>query len=106
MSGRGSAAGRKDDAGKPRWDLLPWRELEAVVDVLTYGADKYADNGWQEVPAPINRYFAAALHHVSAYRQGEDLDPDSGLPHLAHAICSLLFVEWHEAHEWRRGVDR
>ena len=96
MSGSGGAAGRKDDEGKLRWDLVPWRELEDVVSVLTYGADKYEDNGGQQVSDPVSRYFSAAMRHVSAYRQGEHLDPDSGLPHLAHAICSLMFVAWHE----------
>ena len=39
-----SSAGRKDDDGKPRWDLLPFAEAEEVVKVLTYGARRYGDH--------------------------------------------------------------
>lgn len=84
--------GRKDDNGKPRWDLLPLGATSAVVDVLTHGAVKYAPDNWRKVPEPKRRYFAAALRHLVAYWRGEKLDPDSGKPHLAHAACCLLFL--------------
>lgn len=89
---------RKYDQGKLRYDLMPAKVLEQVVDVLTYGANKYttkdsdgADN-WHKCPDPNNRYYAAALRHIQAWRQGEFLDKESGKPHLAHAICCLTFI--------------
>lgn len=89
---------RKYDQGKLRYDLMPAKVLEQVVDVLTYGANKYttkdsdgADN-WHKCPDPNNRYYAAALRHIQAWRQGELLDKESGKPHLAHAICCLTFI--------------
>ncbi len=85
-------AGRKDDDGKPRWDLLPFAEVEEVVKVLTYGARRYGDHNWRQVDNAQNRYLAAALRHISSHRQGAQLDDESGLPHLAHAIASLLFI--------------
>ena len=84
--------GRKDDDGKPRWDLLPFAEAEEVVKVLTYGARRYGDHNWRQVDNAPNRYLAAALRHISAHRQGAPLDYESGLPHLAHAVASLLFI--------------
>ena len=84
--------GRKDDAGKPRWDLIPYEALEEVVNVLTHGAQKYAPDNWRSVPDWNRRYFAAAQRHLVAYFQGEDLDDDSDLPHLAHAACCILFL--------------
>ena len=51
--------GRKDDAEKPRWDLLPWGPVGEVVAVLTFGARKYAPDNWKHVPAARERYFAA-----------------------------------------------
>ena len=93
-SSSGSVAGRKDDEGKLRWDLVPWRELEDVVGVLTYGEDKYGAHNWKTVASAQDRYFAAALRHLSDWRRGEKLDPESDLPHLAHAACSLLFLAW------------
>lgn len=86
------ANGRKADAGKARWDLLPWEELSQVVDVLTYGAQKYAPENWKHVAGPENRYFAAAMRHLIAHRRGDLLDDESGLPHLAHATCCILFL--------------
>lgn len=84
--------GRKDDAEKDRWDLLPYREVEQVVKVLTHGAQKYADWNWLKVSQPNNRYFAAAMRHLVAWRRGELYDEESGLNHLAHAACCLLFL--------------
>lgn len=84
--------GRKDDGGKARYDLLPGLALAGVVDVLTYGAKKYAPENWRLVADPGARYFAAAQRHLWAWRRGEQTDPESGLPHLAHAACSLMFL--------------
>lgn len=86
--------GVKYDQDKDRWDLVPWTEFKQVVKVLTHGATKYAPENWQKVENPRNRYFAAAQRHFTAWREGEIIDPDSGLPHLACAICCLLFLMW------------
>jgi len=89
-----TADGRKFDQDKPRWDLLPYREVGSVVDVLTYGAIKYEPDNWKKVPDLKNRYFAAAMRHLTAWWGGEKQDPESGIHHLAHAICCLLFIMW------------
>ena len=86
------AGGAKLDAGKPQWDLLEYRVLEDVVKVLTFGAQKYGVNNWVDVPNARRRYFAATMRHLAAWKQDEIMDPESGLPHLAHAICSLMFL--------------
>lgn len=86
--------GRKDDIGKDRWELLPIGPARAVVHVLMYGAVKYGPDNWQHVPEARDRYFGAALRHLLAWREGQLVDPESGLPHLAHAACSLLFLLW------------
>lgn len=82
----------KADAGKARWDLLPWAALSVVVEVLSYGARKYAPENWRHVPDARDRYTAAALRHIAAWRMGERVDAESGLHHLAHAVCCLLFL--------------
>lgn len=81
---------RKDDAGKPRMELLPPVALEAVARVLTYGAQKYGAENWRGVER--SRYIGAALRHVFAHVRGEKHDPETGESHLAHAACSLLFA--------------
>lgn len=50
------ARGIKLDAGKTRWDLLPLRTVEEIVKVYTFGAGKYGDNNWQNLPDGYNRY--------------------------------------------------
>lgn len=91
--------GAKHDAGKSRLDLLPFGALEVVGHVLRHGADTYGEDNWREVPGWRRRYFAAALRHLAAHAKGGGLfagglplDQASGLPHLAHAVASLLFV--------------
>ena len=84
--------GMKFDSEKPRWDLLPFESLTDIVLVLTYGAKKYAPENWRKVNDWRDRYFAALLRHLVAWKQGEKIDPESNLPHLAHAGCCLLFL--------------
>jgi hypothetical protein len=73
-------------------DLLPFKAIEQVADVVTYGANKYTDNGWRAVPNGRARYTAALLRHVFAWIGGERVDSESGLHHLAHAACNVLFL--------------
>jgi len=89
--------GRKDD--KPKWNLLPWRAMCHVVDVLTYGATKHGADNWQHVPDHRERYFSAAMRHMVAWRTGEQLDPETGYPHLAHAATNVLFLLAREGDE-------
>lgn len=86
--------GIKFDEKKLRWDLLPFREVEQVVKILTFGAEKYADDNWKHIPDLQKRYFAAAMRHLSAWIQGEKLDKESGQNHLSHAACCILFTLW------------
>lgn len=87
-----SDEGRKNDDDKLRLDLLPFAAVNHVALVLTYGAEKYAPYNWRKVEGWRWRYFAAALRHLTAWWLGEKNDPESGLPHLAHAACCVLFL--------------
>jgi hypothetical protein len=84
--------GQKFDTDKPRFDLIPPRAEKLLAQVLTFGAQKYAPGNWQHVEDAEQRYIAAALRHINAQRSGEHSDPETGLPHLAHAMCCLAFV--------------
>ena len=84
--------GRKDDDGKPQYRLLPTRSLAAIVDVLTFGAQKYTPDNWRKVPDAQTRYTDAMLRHIFAWLDGEATDAESGYHHLAHAGCCLLFL--------------
>lgn len=86
--------GRKFDANKPDWYQIPYDELEQVTKVLTVGAQKYDDFNWQKLEGLRKRYFSACMRHLVARKDGELMDPESKLPHIAHAICCLLFMLW------------
>lgn len=82
--------GAKLDAGKPDCDLVFSAFAEALLEVAkvgTHGAEKYTPNGWREVPNGYSRYRSAAFRHLLAR---DHLDPDSALPHLAHATWDCL----------------
>ena len=84
--------GRKDDEGKARFDLVEPEFEAAVAKVLTYGANKYEPNSWQHVEDAENRYYASLRRHINAFRKGDKIDPESGLSHLAHAACNIMFL--------------
>jgi len=65
--------------------------LSEVAEVMEFGAKKYDRKNWSKVDDK-ERYISAPLRHILAYQQGEKIDPESGKNHLAHAICSLLFL--------------
>jgi len=91
-------AGIKHDKGKARWDLIPWDGLEEIVNVMTFGADKYGDRNWEK-GLGYSRVWAAAIRHMWKWFHGEAVDSETGLSHLAHAGCCLLFLLAYE----RRG---
>ncbi len=68
--------------------------IKGVVAVLTYGAQKYKRDSWQHVPNARERYMDAADRHLNSLALGQDRDYESGLPHIFHAICNLMFVAW------------
>lgn len=88
--------GRKYDKGKLLWDLFPFDVAEGVVDILTYGAEKYDPNNWQNVET--YRYISALFRHLVAWLKGEEDDQESGKHHLDHALCNLMFIRWQSRH--------
>lgn len=89
--GRSPNCGLKFDADKPSLSLLPFDALEEVAKVLDFGARKYDAHNWRK-GMEFSRLVSAALRHISAWNLGEDNDPESGLNHLAHAACCILFL--------------
>lgn len=73
--------------------------LTAICAILSYGAQKYAEDSWQSVPNGRKRYEDAFGRHQLARGAGEVYDEESGLPHIAHMICNLMFILWFEIKE-------
>lgn len=81
----------KFDGEKPRLDLVPDAAVKEIAKVFTFGAKKYAPNNWRE-GFEWHRLIRAAKGHIADFNDGEDLDPESGLSHLAHAGCCILML--------------
>jgi hypothetical protein len=99
---RGSGARYND--GKVALELIPGVALEDCARVFDYGRKKYAAWNWAKgmqwmVP------FGCLLRHLYAWARGEDNDPESGLPHLGHAMCNLVMLSTF-ARTYREGDDR
>lgn len=76
-----------------RYDLIPSSALDEVARVYGFGANKYDIHNWAK-GYDWGLSIAALERHISAFKQGENIDPESGLHHLAHAVfhCLTLIV--------------
>jgi hypothetical protein len=77
--------------GKVQLHLLPPAALHDIARVREFGARKYADFDWTK-SRDWTDYYNAVQRHTHAWLTGEDCDPESGLSHLAHAACNLIFL--------------
>lgn len=91
--------GLKFDQDKPDFSLLPMNTLTGIVKVLGFGAKKYGRENWKLLDDAKNRYSAALLRHFTAWQSGEKVDEESGMNHLYHMGCCLLFLIWGEENE-------
>jgi hypothetical protein len=62
--------------------------MEQTAWVHKLGAEKYGPWNWRETGVCASTYVNAILRHLNAWRDGESLDPESGITHLAHIACS------------------
>ena len=83
--------GVKFDGGKLRYDLVNPKALRGMVDILTFGAQKYADRNWEK-GMPWSRIIASLKRHLEAIERGEDYDPESGRLHADHLQCNAHFL--------------
>lgn len=84
-------SGKKFDTEKPDLSLIPPEALNEVAIVLGFGKKKYGAHNWRG-GFDYTRLSSGVLRHVFAWVGGKDTDPESGRPHLAHAICGLMFL--------------
>ncbi len=100
----GTTPGYKHDGGKLPLHLLSTVALNKVAEVMAFGAQKYSTDAWR-AGMDWSRLIGAALRHITAFNGGEDQDDESGLSHLAHAACCVMFLlEYEET--FPEGDDR
>lgn len=94
--------GIKHDQEKPDMSLLSSIALTKLAQVMTFGKKKYSAHNWRG-GIEWDRVLSACMRHITAYNGGEDKDPETGLSHIAHAMCCLMFLlEYEETH---KGLD-
>lgn len=97
--------GKKYDSGKPRMDLISHYATIELAKVLGFGAEKYEPWNWAQ-GIEYSRVIAAVERHIGAWKTRQDLDPESGLNHLAHAMCGLHFLLDYISREQHQLDDR
>lgn len=97
---------RSNDEGKPRYDLLPPGPKRLVGMVANFGV-KYGERNYAKEGFVYSRCYASAQRHIEAWWEGEELDPETKLPHLAHAIWNLWILLWYQlTGRYTRNDDR
>lgn len=84
---------RYGDSKVPLW-IVPVRAIILCAKVLWHGAVKYGPFNWRKEPISYTTYMAAIQRHLFAWYDGEEIDPESGLPHMAHVMSNAaLFLD-------------
>ena len=91
--------GTKYDDNKIRMELLSSEALIKIAEVMTFGAKKYDSHNWRK-GIKWSRIYGASQRHLVAWIAGEDKDPETGISHLAHAGCCIMFLlEFEKTHK-------
>jgi hypothetical protein len=106
------SGGKKHDGGKPPMNLVGRIFKREVAKVLGFGAEKYDAWNWSK-GMKWSRLAAAAERHLDAWVDGDNTDDETGLSHLAHAACCLMFLIEYQArglgeddrHKWDNERD-
>jgi hypothetical protein len=88
-------SGIKHDAGKSPISLIPVEAIIGEADVFAFGAQKYGRHNFR-LGMDHTRVLDAAMRHLLAIVGGEDVDPESGKPHWAHARCCLAMYAYYQ----------
>jgi hypothetical protein len=94
--------GLKYDGNKPDLSLIPKAALDSCAKAFMFGASKYERDNFRE-GMEWTRLTASCMRHVTAFQEGENLDPESGVHHLGHALACLSMLMYYV--ETQSGTD-
>lgn len=81
----------RHNEGKLDWSLVDMKSMEPLVQAMMFGASKYEADNWRK-GTPIKTSLSCLMRHITAFMNGEDNAPDSGVSHLGHAMANLAFM--------------
>jgi hypothetical protein len=85
----------KDSIGSSKIPMHLWPMEATVLGALALldGAGKYGRSNFLVAPVRASIYYDAAMRHLGKWFAGEEVDEDSGVPHLGHVLaCSAILV--------------
>lgn len=84
----------KDAVGtkKVPFSTVPSKIIAEVGLAMLEGALKYGRHNYRSIGVRTSVYYDAALRHLTAFWEGQDVDPDSGLPHVVKAMACLAVL--------------
>ena len=97
-------SGVRFNEGKVQWGLLPLASLEGCVRIFEFGAEKYSIGNWERGMS-WRAVYESLQRHMASWQAGEELDLESGLPHIDHALCNLIMLSQYRK-TFPEGDDR
>lgn len=94
--------GDRFNEGKLKWSLVSWKALGPMVKVLMFGAQKYSAHNWKG-GLKYTETCESMQRHMNSFLEGEDVDPESGLPHVGHILCNAMFLSY--MYQVRKDMD-
>lgn len=98
------STGERDDRralhfseGKPGVDQIPSEVILEWGEVYTYGEEKYGRDNWKQ-GNDWHEFYGSVLRHMFAFWGGEDIDPESGMPHLVQALWNCGALRYFQLH--------
>lgn len=79
--------------GKRKWGLVHWKSVEPMVQVLEFGAAKYAPENWKK-GLDKKEILESMMRHLAALMDGEKTDAESGISHMGHIMCNAMFYNY------------
>lgn len=96
----------KFDQGKTDWAILPIGASEEIIKVFKFGETKYSRGNYLEGNGlEYSRVLNSLLRHIHAFMRGEDLDPETGISHMAHAGCNIYMLLTYELNKQKFNND-
>lgn len=105
-----SSTGGEKGMKPERYSLIPVPALDIMARLYGFGAEKYAAHNWRK-GYEWSKSFDSLFRHATAALNGEDIDPETGLPHLAgaafHCFTLMVFMQEHPEFDdrWKPETD-